>query len=248
MEANFQKIIDKISEAFSFFDFSFFVSGAATYGISCYFLWQFDELEPFKSTTINVLISIILIYLCGVISFSYGKLIRLKCFKITRGCTEFLTKFNWIQNLQRRFRWIQKLLETPDSFVECFDKAIAYANKRPGTFLIPFINDTTTDAEKKCYYTEMWAFLRNKPEAKETVAFLNRYWVMQAVCEGLISSAALALIGGIIAWIFKENDVIYFVISGIALLAFLILCREGRRYAETQILEVVIAYKHYYNQ
>ena len=64
MEANFQKIIDKISEAFSFFDFSYFVSGAATYGISCYFLKQFDELKLFESTTANVLISIVLIYLC----------------------------------------------------------------------------------------------------------------------------------------------------------------------------------------
>lgn len=230
MEANFQKIIDKISEAFSFFDFSFFVSGAATYGISCYFLWQFNELEPFKSTTINVLISIILIYLCGVISFSYGKLIRLKCFKITRKCN-----------------WIQKLFGRPDSFVECFDKAIQYVNKGlESSKQLP--HNSLLESEKGSFYTEMWTFLRNKPEAKETVAFLNRYWVMQAVCEGLIFSAALAFVGGITAWIFKENDVIYFVISVMAFLAFLILCREGRRYAETQILEVVIAYKHYYNQ
>lgn len=227
MEANFQKIIDKISEAFSFFDFSFFVSGAATYGISCYFLWQFDELKPFESTTINVLISIILIYLCGVISFSYGKWIRLKCFQITKG-----------------YNWMQKLFGRPDSFVECFENAIKYANKRPGTILTC---SALTDAEKKCYYTEMWSFLRNKPEAKETVAFLNRYWVMQAVCEGLIFSSILAIAGGI-AWTFKAHDAIYLVISGMAFLAFLILCREGRRYAETQILEVVIAYKHYYNQ
>ena len=245
MEANFQKIIDKISEAFSFFDFSFFVSGAATYGISCYFLWQFDELKPFGSTTTNVLISIILIYLCGVISFSYGKWIRLKYFQITRGCTKLLKKFNWIQKLQRRFNWIQKLLRTPDRFVECFDKAIQYVNKglEPNK---QFPRNTLLESEKSYFYTEMWSFLRNRPEAKETVAFLNRYWVMQAVCEGLIFSSTLAFVGGIIAWEFKGNNVIYLVISVASFLAFLILCREGRRYAETQILEVVIAYKHFY--
>ncbi len=245
MEANFQKIIDKISEAFSFFDFSYFVSGAATYGISCYFLKQFDKLKLFESTTANVLISIVLIYLCGVISFSCGKWLRLKYFQIIRIYSKIARKCNQlIRKLRKKEKKDEGQLQ-PNSFAECFDNAITYANKRPGTILTCH---ALTIAEKKCYYTEMWAFLRNKPEAKETVAFLNRYWVMQAVCEGLIFSSILALIGGIIAWEFKENDVIFLLISVAAFFAFLILCREGRRYAETQILEVVIAYKHYYNQ
>ena len=40
MSANFQKIIDKISEAFSFFNFSFLISGSATFAICCYTLNQ----------------------------------------------------------------------------------------------------------------------------------------------------------------------------------------------------------------
>lgn len=224
MEANFQKIIDKISEAFSFFDFSFFVSGVATYGISCYFLWKLKELDPFQSITINVLLSIIFSYLCGVISFSCGKWIRLKCFEI------------------RKYNWIQKFLKSPDSFAECFDKAIIYANKRPGVALTC---NNLTEPEKKYYYTEMWSYLRNKSDAKDTVTFLNRYWVMQAVCEGLIFSSIIAFTGGITIYWILEQDITFLFISGIALLAFFILNREGRRYAETQILEVVIAYKHF---
>lgn len=38
MAANFQKIIDRISDAFSFFDFSFLISGMATLAICCYTL------------------------------------------------------------------------------------------------------------------------------------------------------------------------------------------------------------------
>lgn len=232
MQANFQKIIDKISEAFSFFDFSFFISGAATYGITCYFLWQFNELKTFQSTTANVLISIIFIYLCGVISFSCGKWIRLKCFQFLRSHKKEEEKEESKKNKKQ-----------PYTFAECFDNAITYVNKRPGTNLSCY---SLTDDEKKYFYTEMWAYLRNKPEAKETLAFLNRYWVMQAVCEGLIFSSIIAFTGGIIAYVnLKPRDFTFLLISGMAILVFLILNREGRRYAETQILEVVIAYKYF---
>lgn len=68
---------------------------------------------------------------------------------------------------------------------------------------------------------------------------------MQAVCEGLIFSSIIAFTGGITIYWILEQDITFLFISGIALLAFFILNREGRRYAETQILEVVIAYKHF---
>lgn len=69
---------------------------------------------------------------------------------------------------------------------------------------------------------------------------------MQAVCEGLIFSSIIAFTGGIIAYVnLKPRDFTFLLISGMAILVFLILNREGRRYAETQILEVVIAYKYF---
>ena len=74
----FKSIIDKISEGLNFFDFSFFVSGFVTYVTLLYF---FDEMfcKTIEYTTVTgVLASIVLSYVCGIISFSMGKWIRTK--------------------------------------------------------------------------------------------------------------------------------------------------------------------------
>lgn len=95
----------------------------------------------------------------------------------------------------------------------------------------------------KLRYTQMWAHLRNNQEAKESTTFLNRLWVMQAVFEGLMISSAIAIVGGVILGIvlgWKQCDVWYMIIGG--LIAAIACYWEGKRYAETQIKEVIITY------
>lgn len=66
MSANFQKIIDKISEAFSFFDFSFLISGSATFAICCYTLNQLGINISSDNMFLNVCISIVGVYIAGL--------------------------------------------------------------------------------------------------------------------------------------------------------------------------------------
>lgn len=50
MISSVAKIIDKIGEIFTVFDFSYIVSGVATFSVICYGLWQNDLLGSLGST------------------------------------------------------------------------------------------------------------------------------------------------------------------------------------------------------
>ena len=205
MSANFQKIIDRISEAFSFFDFSFLISGSATFAICCYTLNRLGMDVSSDSSFLNVCVSIVGIYIAGLISFALGKKIRL-----------------WITN------------KAGTHFEEIFNETVK------------FINDSKAGNNKqnlKLQYAQMWAYLRDNQEAKESMMFLNRLWVMQAVFEGLMISSATAIVsGGILGIVIGWNmcDVWYMIIGG--LIAAIACYWEGKRYAETQIKEVIITY------
>lgn len=205
MAANFQKIIDRISEAFSFFDFSFLISGSATFAICCYTLNRLGMDVSSDSSFLNVCVSIVGIYIAGLISFALGKKIRV-----------------WMVDNDGKH------------FEEIFNETVK------------FINDSKAGNDKqnlKLQYAQMWACLRDNQEAKESMTFLNRLWVMQAVFEGLMFSSVIAIVSGVILGIvitWNMCDVWYMIIGG--LIAAIACYWEGKRYAETQIKEVIITY------
>lgn len=205
MAANFQKIIDRISEAFSFFDFSFLISGSATFAICCYTLNRLGTDVSSDSSFLNVCVSIVGIYIAGLISFALGKKIRV-----------------WMVDKDGK------------RFEEIFNETVRFTKGAEYDY---------NTQNLKLRYTQMWAHLRDNQEAKESTTFLNRLWVMQAVFEGLMISSAIAIVGGVILGIvlgWKQCDVWYMIIGG--LIAAIACYWEGKRYAETQIKEVIITY------
>lgn len=210
MAANFQKIIDRISEAFSFFDFSFFVSGSATFGICCYTLNQLGMIVPSSSTFLNVVVAIVGIYISGLMSFAWGKIIRI-----------------WFTDCKGK------------RFSKIFHSAVGYMSEESKQKIL-ICGDT---GKMKLQYTQMWEYLRDMPDAKESVDFLNRFWVMQAAFKGLMFSSVIAIVSGVILGIvisWNMCDVWYMIIGG--LIAAIACYWEGKRYAETQIKEVIITY------
>lgn len=205
MAANFQKIIDRISEAFSFFDFSFLISGSATFAICCYTLNRLGMDVSSDSSFLNVCVSIVGIYIAGLISFALGKKIRV-----------------WMVDKDGKH------------FEEIFNETVRFTKGAE-------YDDNTQNL--KLRYTQMWAHLRDNQEAKESMTFLNRLWVMQAVFEGLMFSSVIAIVSGVILGIvisWNMCDVWYMIIGG--LIAAIACYWEGKRYAETQIKEVIITY------
>lgn len=211
MNESITKIIDRISETLNFFDFSFIVSGIATFSISFFTINYFYDIDLSKiNKSILIIGLIVIIYILGLLSFAAGKCIRL-----------------FILN------------HSKDKFINIIRKGLSY------TGLDKSYKDLMNDNEEikenlELFYTQVWIELRHCKEAESTIKYLNRFWVMQAVLEGLFFSFIIGYFLGIILSFSKLS---FIIISIISLLGFLICYYEAKRYAETQIYEVLITYK-----
>lgn len=86
------KILDKIVDFFSIFDISFLISGIATFTILCYAAWLFDLFVWFGNGINYIIYYIVLAYICGLISFAFGKFFRMYCLKKNKRIqSEFMT-------------------------------------------------------------------------------------------------------------------------------------------------------------
>ena len=134
-------------------------------------------------------------------------------------------------------RLIRKIVQNTDKdFEETYDRTM---NALASNALSLSVSD------KKLAYSYMWIELHKKEEAKEQIIFMNRMWVMQAVFEGLIFSFIVA-IGVLIDLKWGLNKDIswleFIVIFAVLLSSVWLSAIEARRYARTQIREVILSY------
>ena len=220
MDTTFTKIFDRISEALNFFDFSFIVSGLMTLGIiycSISNYYTFD-LSGYSKTVI-IIAAIVMVYVSGLISFSVGKWLRLKI--LSNGNKEYFNKV--------------------------FCNALSFVNSEPYCKSEEFSKyldiDKFDNTKYKSVYSKMWLDLRHCEEAKETMRHLNRFWMMQAVYEGLFTSSIVAIIAS--SCLICKSPVYFIIMALLSVICMRFCYIEARRYAETQILEIVIAYKKF---
>lgn len=233
----FKKTIEDILEGLNFFDFSFFISGFATFFTLMFFMEElFAKTYEYKSVY-GVLAAIILIYVCGVVSFSMGKIIRTLIRK-------YLEKARW--------NWLKV-----KSFDELFEEGQKWAleNKKktmPGATNNDLPGQLSFSDQKGMAYSAMWIEIRRKDERGTYYKPLYRQWVMQAVCEGLMFSFLLIILLSVVAIYIntKEHSSyhLYIASSILAIIGIWGCCREAQRYAENQIKEVVISYYCMMNQ
>lgn len=215
MNLGVQKVIDRISDIFTIFDFSYLVAGITTFLIICYGLWHCDMLQLPDNFFIKGTLFIVISYLCGLISFAIGKFLR-----------PFYVQLEGHGKINKRF-------------FEIFNAAIVYSkdNTHP-------LKEYTTVKECKLYYTEMWSFLRQCEGAASMLSFINRYWVMQAVYEGLAASFLIGIgVGILLLW--KTITFVSVLTTILCFICSLFCFHEGTRYADTQISEIVITYKNF---
>lgn len=234
----FKSIIDKISEGLNFFDFSFFISGFVTYVTLLYFFGEMFCKTIEYTTVTGVLASIVLSYICGIISFSMGKWIRTKI--------QWLFHWKWLGDWRDRdFDEIFK--ESQENFIAFSDLCEEFG----ATLNTPVLYNDAGNVMNfnKFSYSAMWIEIRKLDEKGVYYRPLYRQWVMQAICEGLAFSFLLIFMLSIFVLFFVEVWVYLYVCSLIlAFIAFCASCYEGRRYAENQIKEVIISYYCLKNQ
>lgn len=212
MDFGVQKIVDRIAEFFTIFDFSFFISGITTLAVICYGLWETNLFIPFDNAFYNVIGCIVASYVCGLLSFAGGKWLRRKIIERKEIC-----------GMSR--------------FMYCFTGAMCYIKKHEYKE-----EEFRFESYCKTFYTEMWMHLRQNKEAAPTLAFLNKYWVLQAIYEGLVASSLMGIVvGGLLCWV-EDFQFIYAFLIIFSIGSLVICCYEATRYAETQIKEIVLAY------
>lgn len=165
---SFQRIIDKLSNALDILDFSFLISGGTTLGIVYIYLTYFlnKQITFIPNGFIGICSILLMAYVFGLFSWSLGKYVRRKY---------FLKSSNKNSNQSNEDSCFNKFFETIN---ESCQNTIKY----------PFKDNTLN-------YTYMWnkiAQSRNE-EIQERYNFINKYWVMQAIFEGLMGSALIGI-------------------------------------------------------
>lgn len=215
MENSVQGIIDKLSEGLNFFDFSYFISGFATYCSIVYFVqegfYKTIELPLWEL----IVFSLVLIYISGLLSFSIGKRLRTFCVFDSEGEPRKYFKKRGVK-----------------SFKKLFESALR-------EFQITEILPTGRKA-----YSMMWLVIKQKDIHGKFYPYLFRQWVMQAVYEGLIFTSLLTFVFSVIlCWFDDSNICLHTMLAFFCVISMKVCAREARKSVENQILEVVIAYK-----
>lgn len=215
---SFQKLIDTLSNAFSILDFSYIVSGGLAFLLILFDLHKNYTSFMMENLTITIVCGVFLSYICGLFAWLIGRFIRRKTFKIM-----------YKQTIEETFRSV-------------YNDAIASLTKIDDPKKMPMTYAPSLS------YEYMWIGLEKKEEAASRVNYIHRFWVMQAVFEGLITVLILAI--GIL-WHLKPDNADCELLCCMVLLSILFIflmklcCNEAKRCAETQIREVVLSYYQY---
>lgn len=101
------------------------------------------------------------------------------------------------------------------------------------------------EKERKVLYTQLWNQLyKENEDSKRRLDFINKYWVMQKVHEGLMVDSFIAAIATLIMTfnnhIMKWGPCV--LVAILLLIASFVFAREARKCAQAQLYEVIIAY------
>ena len=169
---NFQKIIDCIAEAFSVFDFSYIISGGLTFFLLLVdLIYIHDVTISLEGTFYKLVLAIFLSYVCGLIVWVMGRSLR-----------AFIS-------------------DKDEDYVNIYKTTLLSLGT---SFQVPIQINTESKQTKidsiKTTYSYMWSWLqtkRNNEDINAKLKLINRYWVMQAVFEGLIGVVIVAFFIGL---------------------------------------------------
>ena len=214
-------IVDSLGNVLSVFDFSFFISGFVTLGFIVIDLHYHGlngilQLEGWKL----IMICILAIYVCGLMSWSIGKLMRWGVLRIIWGKDGVKNDFNII------FR------RTKNACVNNNDNSGNNEKEDP-------INDVN--------YTKMWIEIEKDPTLASKLSSLNKMWVMVALFEGLSFSWLVGLFvyfdGWLIGkWITSSCNVYHIVLCLVFIGLSMISLHRATKYARDLVQDVVATY------
>lgn len=221
------KVFDSIGGALHIFDFSFFVSGFVTLSIILVDVIAHHGLEWIGYCEklpgwIVVLLVLMFVYVCGLISWMVGRVMR----------SAMMTDYGGNDD--------------EDSTVNDFNKEFERLKDSLSMSNLPTIKENTD------MYGYMWIKLDSiteNPNVKNRLSYCNRLWVMRALFEGLLFSWILGitvLVDVFIVWGLFSSALVYGILLFFGLIMLIYFTyRTASRYANDQIKEILTAYKVY---
>lgn len=166
------KIGEKICEAFSIFDLTYFISGLATCLIVLLYLQTHNELETYLilKQQLHWTVWIVVIYIAGLISFSLGRIFR-----------QYVLLQKFI------FYTVFDSFHTRGSYPKTEKK---YTLRR----LVNLQHKKSARKEMDKKYAELWTIVRQEEKYKTTYEYICKYWITSAIYEGLLFSCLLTSI------------------------------------------------------
>lgn len=218
-----QGLLQRLGDVFGLFDLSFFVAGAVCLGALVFGAWlemgtaRFVGLWPAELKLLHVGVGAVGGYVLGIVCFAFGRLLSRR--------KDFYT------HLELRLAAFGV-------------KEDLHEKLAPGP------------SER---YTVLWVELRQNKELSPSFNLLLRYWVMAAMCDGLSvafglwtlawlswMAKGLASYASWLGWVQPPTPPGFIQVIVLALLvgATLICGREGRRYADGQMTELLATLAH----
>lgn len=234
-----QALLGRISSFFDIFDLSFVVSGASSLA-ALFLMYKLNAPIGFPDWLGTVYGGILIVlgcYVLGMMSFILGRIVR-------RG---IMRVYKWSRFDERLAQQVTDALREHDikvkddehsTLAECVRKLHpqtehSHRNKPLDAKLQPVALRL---------YTLLWTQVRQQHELAPSHVLLNRYWVMAALCDGMIVASILwfgVLVGSLPR--LELLQVLFMAKLGVvlALLAFVLFVREAERYSVVQVNDLV---------
>lgn len=228
------KISDVIVDALSIFDYSYIISGVMSYLVVAFTLSYTDTYKFEDCGKLFIVISLFLCYVLGLMSWLIGKNLRRILRKI---CRYFRFQFTCPSNYKMSFS---------TDFEEVFQDVVEGMGKSN--------HYKEISQNREVAYTYMWKSLyedENNTTSVEVadIKRIRRYWVMQALFEGLIGTCIISVLCLFFLLLRSKINIcslnFLFVIFAFVIL-ILLLSKEARACAENQIKEVITSYYKYH--
>jgi hypothetical protein len=234
-----QALLGRLSSFFDIFDLSFIVSGGSSLAalLLVYKLHSPTAFPDWMQGAYGGILLVLACYVLGMLSFVLGRLLR-------RLLHFLLSGKPFAQRLARQIadalqqHELQPKADDHSPLARCI-LALAPLQDPKSRRGKP---DPVAQSAALRLYALMWTQVRQQSTLAPSQVLLNRYWVMAALCDGMVVAAALWLGVLLVSMHRLESMQLLFlgrlglVLSGLAMLLFL---REAERYAQVQVDDLV---------
>jgi hypothetical protein len=234
-----QALLGRIGAFFDIFDLSFVVSGASSLA-ALLLVYKLHGPTVFPDWLANVYGGVLLVlscYVLGMLSFVLGRLLRRILLRLLSGKSF----------AQRLAQGVADALKQHELHPKDDDQStLAGCIRLLAPLQDPKLRGKRPDPQAQSaalrLYTLMWTQIRQQSDLTPSHILLSRYWVMAALCDGMVVSSVLWL--GVLLSSLHRLEAMQLLFLGrlgvaMATLATLLFLREAERYAAVQVDDLV---------